>query len=72
MDLVVIMLFTQQVFQSQSTDLWKSCLPKKNMNFVLQSSEHEELTFLQVFIFVFIPYFIGLILSKKMLPKVEG
>ena len=32
---------------------------------VLQSAKHEETTFFHAFIFVFIQYFIGAILSKK-------
>ena len=44
--------------------VWKEC------NIVLQSSQHEEITFLHVFIFAFIPDIILVILSK-MLSKMK-
>ena len=46
-------------------------LIRKACNVVLQYSKREEITFTHDFIFVFIPYLIGAILSKKM-SKVGG
>ena len=40
-------------------------IKKKAYKMVLQSAKHEETTFFHAFIFVFIQYFIGAILSKK-------
>ena len=42
---------------------------KKTCNVVFQSSKNEEITLLHVFIFVFIWYFIGAILSRKSCQK---
>ena len=48
----------------------KIVLVWKERNIVLQSSQHEEITFLHVFIFAFIPDIILVILSK-MLSKMK-
>ena len=45
--------------------LIKVCVIKRTSNFVLYSSKHEEVTFSHELIFVFIPYFVGVILSRK-------
>ena len=50
--------------------LIKVFLKKKACNVVLQSSKLEEIILPQDFIFAFMPYFIGLILPKKILSKV--
>ena len=45
--------------------LIKVFLTKKACNVVWKPSKHEEITFPKEFIFGFIPYFVGVILSKK-------
>ena len=62
------------LFQNKShpVDVYKSDPYKKGSNIVVGSFEHEGITFPHPFIFVLIPYFIGVILSKKKLAKVGG
>ena len=62
------------LFQNKShpVDVYKSDPYKKGSNIVVRSFEHEGITFPHPFIFVLIPYFIGVILSKKKLAKVGG
>ena len=73
------MLFTQQVFYLDClllrlnlslVLLIKVLIIKKH--FVFQCSKNEEITFPHEFIFIFIPYFIGTILSKKSCQKLTG
>ena len=79
MDFVAVMLFTQQVFYLDClllrlnlslVLLIKVLIIKKH--FVFQCSKNEEITFPHEFIFIFIPYFIGTILSKKSCQKLTG
>ena len=79
MDFVAVILFTQQVFYLDClllrlnlslVLLIKVLIIKKH--FVFQSSKNEEITFPHEFIFIFIPYFIGTILSKKSCQKLTG
>ena len=61
MDFVAMLPCIQQVL---------SVSYKKECNVIMQSSKHEKKTFPHEFIFVLIPYFIGVILSKNILAKV--
>ena len=53
------------LFRIKSHPTIKVFLTKTACNVLLKSSKHEEVTFLHEFIFVFILYFIGSILSKN-------
>ena len=56
--------------KSQPVNVYKNVAYKKTCNIVLQPSKCEESTFPHPFIFVLIPYSIGAIKSREMLPKV--
>ena len=51
--------------------LVKVLLIKKACNFVLYFSKYEEITFSYMLLFVFIPYFVRAILSKKPVKSVR-
>ena len=54
----------------QSGVAYKNLRIRKECNFVLYSSKHEEITFHHEFTFVLTPYILGALLSKKTLSKV--
>ena len=58
--------------KSQPGIAYKSVAYKKACNVVLQSSKYEEITLSHGFIFVFISYFLGGDIGKRMFAKVES